>query len=141
MATVESQTISPIVNTFIDHFFVALYEQDDGSDPNYESNVLSFKTVFTQLASEMKVTLSHGSVTGLTQSENRQAFANRTKDQGASWGALSKAEKDIWSAVAKRVPPKADAKRASNGWDCYRKFGGNLPPLGDGVSVIPCPSK
>jgi len=128
-----------LMTIFAERFYVALFDKDDGSDPDYQSNFEGFVQKFNQLTSEMKLTLSQRS--GLTKIENQQAFKARTIDQGASWKALPKDEKDQWNAIAKRVVAKVDAKRPTSGWDCYRTFKMVLPPYGDGKSPIPRPSK
>jgi len=59
---VDQQNLMP---NFAEQFFVALYDKNDGSDPDYQTSLNGFVQNFIRLTSEMKLTLSQQS--GLTK--------------------------------------------------------------------------
>lgn len=139
MASSTTSTQSTIINDFVERYYVALYGDDDADTQEYKDQIAQFKSVFSKLSAEMKLTLSQHS--GLTQAENRQAFKERSQTQGATWKALTPEEQDVWKALAKRVDPAKAGGRQPSGWDCFRSFKGVLPPIGDGISKIARPTK
>lgn len=61
-----------------------------------------------------------------------------------TWSLIKEHEPAIytlWQNVAARVPIKSGNVRASTAYDCFQIFKGILPPIGDGVSQIPRPTK
>jgi uncharacterized lipoprotein YmbA len=135
----STQTQPQIINDFVERYYIALYGDDEADTEEYQTQVTQFKTVFTKLTTEMKLSLTHHS--GVSQAENRQAFKERSQTQGANWKALTPADQEVWKAIAKRVDPSKAGGRKPSGWDCYRTFKGELPPIGDGVSKIVRPTK